>query len=519
MLLPSDLGLPTRFPSFRPHQGEAALNLAAGDRRFSVVNAEVGTGKSLLAVATSRLLSARTLYLVSTKVLASQLLSDFAEIGMVEVRGHTSYPCAVQTTSKYEPLCSWPRERCQYRIDVEAARGARLVVSNYAFWLTLARYSDPSVLGQFDLLVCDEAHAAEEWLSKWCAVTLSRAEVKALIGWDLPLTDIAAGDTDGWAKWAYQAGALVREKYQLAKDVKKDERENENLLQRLNGLGKDLAELARAPESGVKWVTERLSGGASVKFSPVWSRPWAERYLFRGIPRVILCSATIFPEDAGYLGISESDHEYVEVASGFDPRRAPFIYIPTVRVGKNMDEGMIRVWVNKIDEILKGRLDRKGLVQTTSYAYAHEIMTRSRHRGNGYLLHHTTKTAREVIQAYRESEEPCALVSPSVWTGHDFPEDLCRFNIITKIPFPDTRDPVLSARMDDDKRYRNHLAAVTLRQGAGRGNRSARDFSETLLVDDHWKWFKRAAKFSKAFQRTWRWEDSVPDAPRLEGTR
>ena len=149
-------------------------------------------------------------------------------------------------------------------------------------------------------------------------------------------------------------------------------------------------------------------------------------------------------------------------------------------------------------------------MQTTSYQYVKAILERS--RNSGIMLSHNPKTAREVIEEYRRAEAPCVLVSPAVGTGYDFPMDVCRFNIITKVPFPMSADPVVGARIKDNKGYRNHLAAVSLRQRVGRGNRSKEDFCQSFILDDHFAWFRRAARFSKAFQKTWRWSEQVPEA-------
>ena len=84
---------------------------------------------------------------------------------------------------------------------------------------------------------------------------------------------------------------------------------------------------------------------------------------------------------------------------------------------------------------------------------------------------------------------PAILVSPSVVTGYDFPYDECRFQIVGKLGFPDTRDPIMKARIKKDPDYSSYLAMQSLVQSSGRGGRATDDWCETFIIDDNAKWF------------------------------
>jgi len=74
-------------------------------------------------------------------------------------------------------------------------------------------------------------------------------------------------------------------------------------------------------------------------------------------------------------------------------------------------------------------------------------------------------------------------------TGWDFPYDSCYFQIIGKIPYPDTRGEIQQARTKQDPHYQSYVAMQTLVQIAGRGVRAEDDKCETLVVDDNMLWF------------------------------
>lgn len=538
-ILPAHIGLPAKFSSFRRGQEATFLSLLETERRFSLLSAPTGTGKSLIYMALARATGWRTLVLVGTKGLQQQLTADFAEAGMVDMRGAANYPCvAVREGASLAPFgrdgagcdegpcrvgiwCDLKKGGCLYYDAQAQAARSQIVVTNYAYWLSLGRHSDPNILGPFDLVVLDEAHTAPDWLNDFCAVDLDRREVKRYLDLELPPIDEG---TSVWVSWAKSAAQVARDKYAEVKEAlehsisPKDIRSLTRRLLDVMRIGRSLAELSsagswmnadapkkdsRMPGLHTDWVVEKTTNG--LKFSPVWAHAYAEQYLFRGIPNVVLSSATLFPDAImRYLGIDSRDSALHEVKSSFDPRRRPFIHIngePRIRVDFRITEGAMRLLVNRIDAIIDDRQDRKGIIHTRSYRWAQILAERSRHRD--ILMTHTSKDSRRTIERFRTSAAPSILVSPSVEEGFDFPGELCRYQIVLKVPFIDGRSPLAKARKKSDKDYPSYVAALALVQMVGRGMRSDDDYCETFILDDHWSWFRNKVKFPEWFKRAW----------------
>jgi Rad3-related DNA helicase len=526
-----------------------------------MLSSPTGSGKSVIYMSAARLNDARTLILTSTKGLQAQLLADFDTIGLADVRGQNNYRCTA--ADKDGPLSDFgnatgaptmcdgapchigvhcpykkdaegnrPAEGCSYEDAVEQARTAQFVVTNYAYWMTTGKFADPGALGEFDLLVLDEAHAAPDELADFCAVRVDRDELK-LIGMALPPLDEG---TDAWAGWAVTALNACRAKYVEARRefgaIGADRRKAARMLRRLTDLGRGLKELASAhrwrradpgnpdvwmPGAQVDWVAEAVPTGAL--FSPVWAHAYAEEYLFRKIPRVVMVSAVLQRATARYLGIDDGVLDYREFPSTFDPKRRPLIYVRTTNVDRHMNEGQTRIWLNRIDAIVAGRLDRKGIIHTRSYERARIITARSKHRD--IMITHTSRTTRDAVARFRQAKAPCVIVSPSLEEGYDFPDDQCRYQIIAKVPFVDSRSAIMRARAKSDKGYLNYLTVLSLIQQTGRGMRAESDMCENFIVDDHIAWFWHAAKamFPRWFKAAWRSEATVPPAMAMRRTR
>lgn len=541
-LEPSWLGLPAaKFPNYRPGQAQIIVDVAADEKRFQFLCAPTGFGKSPSYISIIKLSAAsRALILVGTKGLQSQLLTDFYEMGMREIKGQANYPCLAvkrggalfdyappDTTCKEAPCkvdveCELKKSGCTYYDARRVASDAEIVVTNYSYWLSMARFGDPSALGKFDIIILDEGHTAKTWLADHCVVELNRAEVRKLLDLDLPPLDEGIAV---WASWATEAAVRASNQYdELKKRLDGDASPKQRFIDRrefssrkevvkrlhqLKRLSFDLGEMAKAhswrnsegpshdvrmPGLAIDWVATHTDHGA--KFSPVWAHPYAEEYLFRGAPKVILCSATITTSETKYLGIEKGLWTWHEVKEGFKPSRRPIIYIPTVRVDNRMGEWERQKLIAMIDRIIEPRLeDRKGIIPSVSYLRANQIKERSRF--GEHMLIHNSHNARDIISQFKRAKPPCILVSPSVVEGFDFPYDECRWIIVPKLPFADGRDPIEKARRKSDPEWPNYNTMIALVQAIGRGMRAEDDFCEIFILDSHFGWFRNKVRFMK----------------------
>lgn len=403
---------------------------------------------------------------------------------------------------------------CLYFDDVRAANRSKLLVTNYAYWMTKQGQVDKDGmrgLGRFEMLVLDEAHNSVDELCAHLSVELARADVESILAREFPSFETM----EEWKEWA---APLAISTADGVGDLRMDMRDGlvpwrEGIyrLRALERLARNLYQIANAQG---EWVVEIGRMGTfkklTAKFDPVWPGPYAEGHLFFGIPRVILTSATIRPKTLELLGISAKDIDFVEFPSVFPVSRRPVIGVRNIRVDSRTGSGAMRMWVAKIDDLIRDRLDRKGIIHTVSYDRAKYLVRYSEF--SDLMLLHETRTVRDVVELFKCGPPPLVLVSPSMATGFDFPDAEARYQIIAKIPFPDARNKIMAARAATDKTYASYVTMQQLVQACGRGNRSAEDWCENLVVDDHFSWF---APKNRKFAPHWfmdaiRWTDLPP---------
>jgi Rad3-related DNA helicase len=213
--------------------------------------------------------------------------------------------------------------------------------------------------------------------------------------------------------------------------------------------------------------------------------------LFRGIKKVILVSATIVPKTLDLLGLK--DYRFHEYPSIIPVSNRPVVHWRTgVRLRFDTDHAGLRAWVSNIDQFISFRLPWKGIIHTVSYDRCRYLLEHSRYAA--YFVVHGRRDLASQVAKFKRMPAPAILVSPSILTGFDFPGDECRWQIISKVPFPHTKNPVYMARKKDDPEYGMFAAVVSIVQAAGRGTRSAEDWCETVIVDDQISWLMRKYK-------------------------
>lgn len=502
---PPTLGLPAHFSEWRPGQADAIMHLAEAEKPVTVLNLPTGVGKSLIYFAWQALSEARTLFLTATRGLQDQLGRDFEAFQIRDIRGAGNYVCLpLLDRSKLTREDIAARGRvpsylgcdqgpcrggmdcilrlggCDYYDAVRRAQNGARITSNYSYAMHQRAYAD-GILGSFDAMVCDEAHAIDSEISRFLSTTILLSEVRRF----LPMAAFPdSDDLEEWRVWATRViGALLPE-HTIGDDY--------DNVRALRALRRSLANLQAMPSDSLLERRE-TEVDAAVIVEPLWPGKLSDQALFGGTARLILSSATIRPKTLSLLGLDADDCDWYDAPSPFPVSRRPFTWIRTARISeKDRSRKWFRPWVDRIDEIVSTRLDTKGMIHSVSYPRAREIRAASRF-GNHMLIHEARDTARTVAQ-FRAASPPCILVSPSMTTGVDFPGDQCRWQILSKVPFVPTVSPIMSARCAADRDYADYLAMVTVVQTYGRIMRSADDWGETFMIDDHWSWFRGKAR-------------------------
>ena len=104
------------------------------------------------------------------------------------------------------------------------------------------------------------------------------------------------------------------------------------------------------------------------------------------------------------------------------------------------------------------------------------------------------------VNRHMESTNPTVIISPSITEGYSFDDDLARFQIIAKVPYPFLGDRQVKARMELDRDWYTLQTVMTVIQACGRIVRSETDRGITYILDSD---FENLFRNNEKFFPTW----------------
>lgn len=505
---PRDWGLPPKYARFRPGQEEAVWTLAdliGAGKKVITSCSPTGSGKSGQYITLHSLTgSLSTRCVTATKQLQDQLLADFGEMGMADVRGRAAYDCSevpydceVGGWKGCRATLPGSNGSCPYRSALTIAGLSDLAVTNYHL-LLLADLPRP------DILVLDEAHKLPGILDGFLEVAIPVHEMPRSLKLTLDkqgeelqsyFRDWGKTELRKLAKPGASAGAEEHRRHQRLK------RRHETL----SGMGDD-------------YIIDLSKDGGTVYLAPLWPKAYGRRLLdpLLGSMGTILTSATVTPKVAEVCGLGGPGHAHYEAAPVFDPRRSPVYFLPVCRVEHRMPDSDFALLVRRADQIIAARPRWKGVIHSVSYRWAQRFYDLSTEKPR--LLTHDSRSFRNVVDMFKQTSAPVILLTPSATTGVDFPDDECRFQIQLKVPLKNLSDrPNLNkARKADDAEWMMHDSLQTLVQAIpGRGMRGEKDWCENFLLDAHARW---AVFKNKKLVPGW-WLQCVENVATIPGPR
>lgn len=511
------------LPTPRPEQvkilDEATQHFLDG-KRFLVLQAGTGVGKSAIAVCLSRWVaaefpleleqSAGGAIITSQKTLQDQYTHDFSMIA-ADLRSSANYPCkwtdgatCAEVGRIYRATGAWPCKvvgecdkglSCPYKLAKSHYTESAVGITNYSFLMSEATYA--GILKPRQLVILDECHRIEEEIRRWATVQVDESlatELKLCFPGDdeseqqvldwldtkyVKALELACEDAmQQLQAWQSQRGRKLPPSLRaLAKlheylDKKKCQ---------LNRWRLDKAELrteyvlVRTPAYG--------DSPRSIELKPLDVASGAHDVLYSRGQRVLMMSATVLDFEAfsKTCGLPKDSTAYIDVQSPFDPKNFGLVYRPIAKMNKaEITQSLPRV-VAEVRKILAAHPTEKGIIHVANYEVARAV---ARIGDSRLLVQTSSRNREEILKQHTESPDPTVLVSPAMMEGLDLHDDLGRFQVICKVPFPFLGDPVIKKLLERSQRWYAWRTALTMVQAVGRCVRNESDWTKTYILDE-----------------------------------
>lgn len=234
-----------------------------------------------------------------------------------------------------------------------------------------------------------------------------------------------------------------------------------------------------------------------VEFKPLDISKYCKA-VFDKCSKTIIMSATIlnYKTFCKNIGISPDNDEvkFIQVPSDFPAENRPIYPMNVAYLNYNnlqLQETKSAI-TNAVDNLMTIHNKHKGIIHTTSYEQLNFIKDNiSKDNARRLIVTDPEIQRDEIVHEHFYAKKPTVLISPSLHTGLDLKEDLSRFQIITKVPYPNKSDRWINAKRNKVPEWYYWQTGLKLVQAYGRSVRSKDDWAKTYILDSAFQYFLR----------------------------
>jgi len=495
-----------------------------------IIAAPTGTGKSAIGATAAFWAGQKPLplggapgayYLCTQKLLQDQLEDDIQRYppllrSAVSLKTASEYPCSLHkdcgTGMMHKPVCaSFKAKSCTYKLQVQSFVASDLAITNYPYFFTERLYVNE--FPQRHLLIADECHTLENQLIKFIELVIGPEDIIKFLPMakEVPeMRDLA--DFQEWLTSTFLPGLRVY-KESFAAQPKMTPQKAKQLLEIDNMLAKverALADMDRDPNNWIFWQerTEKLLGTVErvAIAKPLSVAPYFQTFLRDSADVRVYMSAFPGTKDifCHSLGLDPNATAMLSLGSVFPKENRPILAAFVGSMSKkNQQETMPRL-LKLLEKMLDNHSTEKGILHCNSYVLGQTIYDHFlKHPHGKRLLFPRKADEREnVYKQHRESKQPTVILSPSFTEGFDFTDDLARWQVIAKVPFPYLGDKQVAAKKEKDPEWYAMRTVMTIIQASGRICRSETDYGITYITDSDFNFLWE--RYSYMFPNWWK---------------
>lgn len=524
--------------NWRKGQKEAIIeiiNAYHNKTKVVILDAPVGSGKSIIAMAVSWILNSKgkSGYILASDIsLQEQYEKDFEKgnFSWGSVKGIDNYLCIDNMEKNSLGTCRIRGLRaasmhcynaCPYFSARDNAMESPTALLNYAYWLIMMNYVnqhlDEALFPPRDFTICDEAHKLldiiqSHYSPKINPKTIEKIEkltnffslyrihnhikdysnIKHYISllFDTEnqdrLYEILLNIQDSLGEYLHSSSVL---KDKVKKDYPKEEPPKEwrealrlcDWLKDLHCKIEDYNDII--DKTSVRNIVKNPSGEEELTFNCLEESYMMNKYFHEWTGFTVLMSAT-FADPSKYMkSIALNNAKYIKMESNFDFSKSPIYFYNKRRMTYNQINGNLPWLYEKINEILDKHKNENGIIHTASYDLALKIHNGlSKTNKRRILVYNGTEEKRQVLNMLKTNKNKI-LMGPSLLEGLDLKDEWSRFQIFAKVPYLSLSDKFVATKLKINPDWYRWASIKNILQGVGRSVRNENDWAITYILD------------------------------------
>lgn len=442
-------------------------------------------------------------------------------VGVCKLKGLTSYS---------DIKCKFPdcAPFCEYIVERERAMSAPVTVCTYSFWLMQQNYVKskfikqdmPAPFDTRDFVICDEAHKLVSIVQNHFSPKFGKNDIEKFNA------VIEEGITFNKDKESFkQEIEDIRKSIEITADKNEIKSLLGKYLEKINELNKisnklkiDIGAAAADSETGRMSKSEKSliytcdfisdhynkfdeycsiidkigsdfivkndsAGDGTMTFNCLNESYLLNKTFHSNCGKKLYMSATIGDPNTFAKENSFATFKSIKLPIVFDYTNSPIFYVPEYKMSFKEKEASMPNVIKMIEGIMKMYPDKRGIIQTGSYTFAKQLFENiSKEHKKRLLPYEDSASKQENLDTYKYSENS-VLVGPSLVEGLSLNDELCRFQIIMKIPYPSLADKFVAAKQKFNPVWYSETTSISMLQGVGRGVRNEKDWCVTFILD------------------------------------
>lgn len=480
--------------------------------KYIILNLPTGLGKSYLTMMFmnwyKNFVNSESKFdiITNSKLLQDQYMKDYSIIQ--NFKGRSNYMCDPHDTNcsaGYE-ICKSLGPKCGSECPYENAKSlwkiSNIGMTNFHMFNTCAIYARKIFdERESNVLIIDEAHEMEPVYTSYISVSLNAKQLKKY-GFDLATIEtydnklLGLKTIEQFVRFCEKFKDDVSMQIEWLEDQLNKKSKSKSLLKEyskfLENCNSEFLKiqflLKEYSEDKHNWTLDiskntkdKMYSGIVLDAKPVWGHKYMKENIYDKYDHVIFMSATIDKEIFTFVnGIDPNKTTFFDIDSPFPVNNRKIFYMKVGKMSYTEKEETLKKQGVFINKILNKYKNKKGIIHTSSYdvsQYIQENVIDKR------LLFHDSENREEMLSKHISADYPSVITSPSMSSGVDLKDDLSRFQICCKIPYPYLGSNNIKTRQKLYPEWYAYQAVSDLMQMCGRSVRSMDDFADTFILD------------------------------------
>lgn len=531
---------------FRENQEETILEVVdfydKNPQGIFLLEAPTGSGKSIIAMCVAGVLTykkANGYILASDLALQSQYEDDINRRNLEwgSVKGVDNYQCDVNyerhslgdckirnlTKRQISDLPCY--ETCGYFSNRNKAKGSKVSLLNYSYWLIQRNYVAPNMPDGAEIpftvrkfTICDEAHKITEIVQNHFSPRITEKtrpkleELRRFLEEDFNQeVKVPKEALQKVIKELYSNEDVERiynlisqlvvylgifvSKASLVKEIIAKEYEGRELprgllkgfylldwVKDLHCKFDDYEEIVKSTSPA---VIVKNNSREDITFNCIDESYLMQKYFHNQTNFSLLMTATMGAKEKFSKAIDAKPENvmYKRLPSTFNFDKSPVYLYVKRRMSFNEKEKTIPWIFQTTEKVLNLHHNQRGVIHTGSYEISERIYNSLPPDLQKRVMFYRNSEEKKEVLANFEKTQNSVLIGPSLLEGLDLRDDLSRFQIFAKVPFPSLADKYVSAKMAISQEWYDWKSTVAILQGIGRSVRGKNDWAITYFLD------------------------------------